>query len=68
MAQQKLVHDVMCNGAHVTGILGCVALYPPNLLLNTTNRAHSVKHVKQADVARPQKAPPEVDARTLFEV
>ena len=29
---------------------------PPNLLLNTTSRAHSVKHVKQAQIARPQKS------------
>ena len=54
--QQKLAHKVVCNGAHVTDIVGCFALYPPNLLLNTTSRAHSVNHVKLADIARPQKS------------
>ena len=26
--QQKLAHKVMCIGEHVTGIVGCFALYP----------------------------------------
>ena len=65
--QQKLAHKVMCIGEHVTVIIGCFALYPPNLLLNTTSKAHSVKHVKLADIAGPQKAPPEVVARKLFQ-
>ena len=41
---------------HFTGIVGCFALYPPNLLLNTTSRAHSVKQVKHADIASPHKS------------
>jgi hypothetical protein len=42
-------------------------MHAPNLLLNTTSKAHPVKHVKLADIARPQKAPPEEVARKLFE-
>ena len=66
--QQKLAHKVMCNGGHVTGIVGCFAFYPPNLLLNTTSRAHSAKHVKLADIAWSKKVTPEVVTRKLFEI
>ena len=38
-------------------------IHAPNLLRYTISKAHSVKHVKLADIARPQKAPPEVVAR-----
>ena len=66
--QQKLAHKVMCIGAHVTGIVGCFALYPCTQFTSLYyKKAHSVKHVKLADIARPQKAPPEVVARKLFE-
>ena len=66
--QQKLAHKVMCIGEHVTGIVGCFAFYhAPNLLPYTISKAHSVKHVKLADIASPQKPPPEVVARKLFE-
>jgi hypothetical protein len=67
LEQQKLVHKVMCIAAHVTGIIGCFALYPPNVLLNTTSEAYSVKHVTLEDIARPQKVRAEVVARKLFE-
>ena len=45
---------VVCYGAPVTGIIGCFALYPPNLLL-ITSKSHSVKRLKLGDLARPQK-------------
>ena len=49
---------VMCYGAPVIGKVGCFALFPPNLLLNTS-KAHLVKHVKLGDLAEPKKASPE---------
>ena len=51
--QQKLAQKVINNGEHDNGIVGCVTLCQSNLLLNTTSRAHSVKHVKLANIARP---------------
>ena len=42
------------HGAPVTGIVGCFALDPANLLLNT-RRAHSIECIQLTDVARPRK-------------
>ena len=65
--QQKLARKVMCHCAHVTGIVGCFALYPPNLRLKTSSE-HSVKHIQLAYITRPKNAPPEVVTRNVLEV
>ena len=70
LAQQKLTHEVMCNGAHVTGIVGCFALYPPNLFFNTYYNQSTIGETRTTGRHSypPKKSPPEVVAWTLFEV
>ena len=51
--QQKLADKGMCYGVPAAGIVGCVALYPPNILLNTSKAYFVVKHIKLGDLARP---------------